>query len=232
MWELVGSLNPIASRSGYETEGQTNIACMTLLVFNERKMLFPLLLSPLLGEQEAETPLSLSCLTRTSPEQEQAGRFSPILLHFPPTPPWDWLPFCVSLPVLVLNAPLCSCSTAGGPPVTSCPPSLLRWRGFGESWKVLYQGKTFPPLTPQLCSLAVCPLALTKSNTCLPDVCTYRPAKLTAESPLAWRQIFSRGQHLMEFLAWKRLGGIIFLVSLPIGRMKLNWVLYMLKTFF
>lgn len=194
-------------------------------------MLFPLLLSSLLGEQEAETPLSLS-LTRTSPEQEQAGRFSPILLHFPPTPPWDWLPFCVSLPVLVLNAPLCSCSTAGGPPVTSCPPSLLRWRGFGESWKVLYQCKTFPPLTPQLCSSAACPLAPTKSNTCLPDVCTYRPAKLTAESPLAWRQIFGRGQHLMEFLAWKRLGGIIFLVSLPTGRMKLNWVLYTLKTFF
>lgn len=135
------------------------------------------------GEWEAENPWSQS-ITRSSPEQCQAGRFSPIPLHFPQTPPQDRLPFCVSLPVPVLSAPLCSYSAAGGPPVTSHPPSLPCWRGLGERRKVLPQCKTFPPLSPQLCGSAVCPLAPTKSNTCLPDVCTYGPAKLTE---IEWR---------------------------------------------
>lgn len=103
------------------------------------------------------------------------------------------------------------------------PPSLPCWRGLGENGKVLHQCTTFPPLSPQLCSSAVCPLAPTKSSTCHPDVCTYRPAKLTITRPLEWRQVFSWGQDLMEFLAWKALGGeVIFSISLPSGRMKLN----------
>lgn len=146
-----------------------------------RKMFFLFLLSPSPAKLGAE---SLACeYNQASPEQPQARRFSSIPHHFPQTPPQDQLPFCVSLPVLILNAPLCSHSTAGGLPVTSCPPSLPHWRGLGESRKVLHQCKTFPPLSPQLCSSAVCPLAPTKSNTCFPDVCTYRLAELTAASP-------------------------------------------------
>lgn len=156
-----------------------------------RKMLFPFLLSPPPAELGAES-LASEC-NQASPEQPQAGRFSPIPLHFPQTPPQDQLPFCISLPVIVLNDPLCSCSTAGGPPVTSCPPSLPHWRELGESRKVLHQRKIFPPLSPQLCSSAVCPLAPTKSNTCFPDVCTYRLAELTAASPSERRQVFSWG---------------------------------------
>lgn len=120
-------------------------------------MLFPLPSCTSPRSAGSESPRCLS-LTRPFAEQPQAGRFSPVPLHFPPTSPWDWLPFCVSLPAPVLNAPLCSCSTAGGPPVTSCPPHHFPVEGgLGSIRRCYINVRHFLPC-PLSCAAQLCVL--------------------------------------------------------------------------
>lgn len=126
------------------------------LFLMKEKCSFPFLPSLPLGELDAESPSSRR-VTRPSPEQPEAGRFSPFPLQFLQTPPPNWLPFCVSLPVLLLNAPLCSCSTAGGPPVTSHPHHFLVEGGLGRVERCYINVRHFLPC-PLSCAAQLCVL--------------------------------------------------------------------------